>query len=152
MPTRIGKYTIQLQTNPSVLGFAAVVGKKESEGPYGKFYDQCHTDTSLGESSWEKAESRLQNEAVHLALNKAGPKSGDIDCIFAGRPFESVHLFYVRSAQSQHPVSRAVRRVFHHGADTRHRLAVRGIRRGGAGCGGHLLPFLFGGTAVPLPA
>ena len=84
MPTRIGRYTIQLQTNPSVLGFAAVVGKKESEGPYGKYYDQCHTDTTLGEASWEKAESRLQNEAVHLALNKAGLKSSDIDCIFAG--------------------------------------------------------------------
>ena len=84
MPTRIGKYTIKLETGPSVLGFAAVVGKKESEGPYGEYYDQCHTDTTLGESSWEKAESRLQNEAVHLALNKAGLKSGDIDCIFAG--------------------------------------------------------------------
>ena len=84
MPKRVGKYTIQLQTGPSVLGFAAVVGKKESEGPYGEYYDQCHTDTTLGESSWEKAESRLQNEAVHLALNKAGLKSGDIDCIFAG--------------------------------------------------------------------
>ena len=84
MPTRIGRYTIQLQTNPSVLGFAAVVGQKDREGPYGKYYDQCHTDTTLGEASWEKAESRLQNEAVHLALNKAGLKSSDIDCIFAG--------------------------------------------------------------------
>ena len=84
MPIRVGRYTIQLQTNPSVLGFAAVVGKKESEGPYGEYYDQCHTDTTLGEASWEKAESRLQNEAVHLALNKASLKSSDIDCIFAG--------------------------------------------------------------------
>ncbi len=67
-----------------MIGFAAVAGKKESEGPYGKYYDQCHTDTTLGESSWEKAESRLQNEAVHLALDKAGLKSDDVDCIFAG--------------------------------------------------------------------
>ena len=84
MPTRVGKYTIRLQSNPSIIGFASVVGKKESEGPFGQYYDQCHTDTTLGESSWEKAESRLQNEAVHLALNKAGLKSADIDCIFAG--------------------------------------------------------------------
>jgi stage V sporulation protein AD len=84
MPTRVGKYTIQLQTNPAIIGFASVVGKKESEGPFGQYYDQCHTDTTLGESSWEKAESRLQNEAVHLALNKAGLKSSDIDCILAG--------------------------------------------------------------------
>jgi stage V sporulation protein AD len=84
MPAKIGKYTIELQTNPAVVGYAAVVGKKEGEGPYGKYYDQCHNDTTLGESSWERAESRLQNEAVHLALHKAGLQNTDIDCIFAG--------------------------------------------------------------------
>jgi stage V sporulation protein AD len=84
MPKRIGKYTIQLETNPAVLSYASVVGKKEGEGPYGQYFDQCHNDTTLGESSWEKAESRLQNEAVHLALNKAGLKNSDINCIFAG--------------------------------------------------------------------
>jgi len=84
MPTRIGKYTLELNSKPSILGFASVVGKKESEGPLGKLFDQCHTDTTLGESSWEKAESRLQNEAVSLALTKAEVKNTDIDCIFAG--------------------------------------------------------------------
>lgn len=84
MPTRIGKYTLELNSKPSILGFASVVGKKESEGPLGKLFDQCHTDTTLGESSWEKAESRLQNEAVNLALSKAEVKNTDIDCIFAG--------------------------------------------------------------------
>ncbi len=84
MPARIGKYTLELNSKPVILGFASVVGKKECEGPLGKLYDQCHTDTTLGESSWEKAESRLQNEAVSLALYKAGVKNTDIDCIFAG--------------------------------------------------------------------
>ncbi|XOQ47539.1 MAG: stage V sporulation protein AD [Eubacteriales bacterium] len=84
MPTRIGKYTLELNKKPVILGCAAVVGKKEGEGPLGEYFDQCHNDTKLGESSWEKAESRLQNEAVLLALNKAGLKNTDIDCIFAG--------------------------------------------------------------------
>lgn len=84
MPERVGKYTIKLDTEPAVLSFASVVGKKESEGPYGKYYDQCHSDTTLGETSWEKAESRLQNEAVNTALSKANLKSSDMDCIFAG--------------------------------------------------------------------
>lgn len=84
MPARIGKYTLELNSKPVILGFASVVGKKESEGPLGKLYDQCHTDTTLGESSWEKAESRLQNEAVNVALYKSGLKNTDIDCIFAG--------------------------------------------------------------------
>jgi len=84
MPQKKGKYTFELTTHPAVLGYAAVVGKKEGEGPYGKYYDQCHNDTTLGESSWEKAESRMQNEAVNIALRKANLKNTDIDCIFAG--------------------------------------------------------------------
>ena len=84
MPVRIGKYTLKLETSPMVIGFASVVGKKESEGPLGKYFDQCHSDTTLGESSWEKAESRMQNEAVNIALRKANLKNTDIDCILAG--------------------------------------------------------------------
>jgi stage V sporulation protein AD len=84
MPERVGTYTVKLTTNPAVLGFAAVVGKKEAEGPYAKWFDRSHEDTTLGESSWEKAESRLQNEAVSIALGKANLKNTDIDCIFAG--------------------------------------------------------------------
>lgn len=84
MPTRIGKYTIEMGSKPVILGFASVVGKKEGEGPLGEYYDQCHNDTTLGESSWEKAESRLQNEAVVLALGKANLKNTDVDCILAG--------------------------------------------------------------------
>ena len=84
MPQKKGKYTFELTTNPAVIGYAAVVGKKEGEGPYGAYFDQCHNDTTLGESSWEKAESRMQNEAVNIALRKANLKNTDIDCIFAG--------------------------------------------------------------------
>jgi stage V sporulation protein AD len=84
MPSRKGKYTVELQTKPAVLSFASVVGKKEYEGPYGRYYDKNYNDTTLGEKSWEKAESRLQNEAVNIALRKANLKNSDIDCIFAG--------------------------------------------------------------------
>lgn len=84
MPVRIGKYTLKLETAPMVIGYSSVVGKKESNGPLGKYFDQCHSDTTLGESSWEKAESRMQNEAVNIALRKAGLKNTDIDCILAG--------------------------------------------------------------------
>ncbi|HEX3039939.1 MAG TPA: stage V sporulation protein AD [Caproiciproducens sp.] len=84
MPARIGKYTIEMNEKPTVAGFASVVGKKEAEGPLGDKFDQTHTDTTLGEASWEKAESQMQNEAVSLALKKAGMEKTDIDCIFAG--------------------------------------------------------------------
>ncbi|WP_101697235.1 stage V sporulation protein AD [Clostridium minihomine] len=84
MTKRIGRYTLQMENRPTVEGFASVVGKKEMEGPLSEYFDLSFEDTTLGESSWEKAESRLQKEAVTLALKKAGVTSQDIDYIFAG--------------------------------------------------------------------
>ena len=59
---RVGRYTILLETAPKIAGYASVVGKKEKEGPLGSEFDRSYKDTSLGESSWEKAESRLQKK------------------------------------------------------------------------------------------
>ncbi len=84
MPVRTGRYTLMMEHRPCVQGFASIVGKKESEGPLSKCFDRCYDDTTLGESSWEKAESRLQTEAVNEALTKAGVTAKDIDYIFAG--------------------------------------------------------------------
>ena len=33
MPERKGHYTVALSSRPTILGYAAVVGKKEGEGP-----------------------------------------------------------------------------------------------------------------------
>ena len=84
MAKRIGKYTIQMENMPSIEGYASVCGKKEAEGPLGKFFDQTFDDTTLGESSWEKAESKLQTKAVNLAIEKSNISSKDINFIFAG--------------------------------------------------------------------
>ena len=84
MAKRIGKYTVKMESMPVAESFASVCGKKESEGPLAKYFDHIFTDTTLGETSWEKAESKLQSKAVELALSKAGLKSNDIDYIFAG--------------------------------------------------------------------
>ncbi len=84
MANRIGKYTIKMRNKPSIKGFAAVAGKKEAEGPLGSKFDITFDDTSLGETSWEKAESKLQSEAVTKALRKAEISSADVDYIFAG--------------------------------------------------------------------
>ena len=82
MAHKIGKYTIKMDNKPSV--HAAICGKKEAEGPLGKYFDKTFEDTSLGESSWEKSESRLQSEAVNTALDKAKVSPSEVDYIFAG--------------------------------------------------------------------
>ena len=84
MAERLGKYTIVLNSHPSVTGFAAVVGKTEGEGPLKDEFDFVFEDDTLGEASFEKAESALQKEAVTRALSKAGKTPDEVDFSLAG--------------------------------------------------------------------
>ena len=84
MAKRLGRSTFRMDDPPSALGFAAAGGKKEGEGPLGGEFDLLNTDTSFGEETWEKAESRLQLDAVRKALEKAALSPKEIDLIFAG--------------------------------------------------------------------
>lgn len=84
MPERKGQYTVSLSGRPRILGYAAVVGKKEGEGPLASFFDQIFEDTTMGEKSWEKAESAFQREAFTRAVNKAGLSPSQIQFLFAG--------------------------------------------------------------------
>lgn len=84
MSVKLSQNTFKLTTCPSIKAFAAVVGKKEGEGPLAQHFDMVHEDTTLGEQTWEKAESRLQKDAVNGALSKAQLAPSDIDLLFAG--------------------------------------------------------------------
>lgn len=84
MATRVGRYTIRMDQPPSMMGFASVVGKKEGDGPFADEFDQIEDDTTFGEKTWEKAESRMQNDALNKALRKANITPGTVDIIFAG--------------------------------------------------------------------
>lgn len=84
MPERIGKYTLKLQNTPSILSSAAVASKKESEGPMAPYFDVINEDSMFGQTSWEKAESRMQQVAAATALEKARLTPGQIDYLFAG--------------------------------------------------------------------
>lgn len=84
MIKRIGKHTLEFTEKPRVISAAAVVGKKESEGPLSEWFDKTVIDTSMGGETWEKAESLIQKEAVTIALEKSGLEKENIDYIFAG--------------------------------------------------------------------
>lgn len=84
MPVRQGRYTLLLPSKPGILGYAAVVGKKEGEGPLASEFDYIYEDGSAGEKSWEKAESVIHGDAVSRAISKAGISPEDADAIFAG--------------------------------------------------------------------
>ena len=84
MATRLSQSTIQLDKPPAVLGYASIVGKKEGDGPLGREFDLVDEDTTFGEKTWEKSESRLQSNAVNRLLDKTKTATSDVDIIFAG--------------------------------------------------------------------
>ena len=69
---------------PVFLGTGNVVGKKEGEGPLATCFDYIDADDTFGESTWEKAESAMQKQALDLALDRAGMGSTGPDWLFAG--------------------------------------------------------------------
>lgn len=84
MSKKLSDSTFVLTNSPSITSFASVVGKKEGEGPLAEYFDEINDDTTLGEKTWEKSESRLQKNAVARALAKGSLTSKDIDVMFAG--------------------------------------------------------------------
>ena len=63
---------------------AAVVGKREGEGPLGGCFDYVSADSYFGEKSWEAAESHMIRHAFTLACNKAGAAADALDIIISG--------------------------------------------------------------------
>lgn len=60
------------------------VGKKEGEGPLGSYFDAVYGDDTIGQNSWEMAESTLIKNTISGALTSAGKTTDEIDMIFAG--------------------------------------------------------------------
>lgn len=84
MNQMMGKQSIQFGEAVHILSGAAIVGKKEGEGPLGKYFDIVGEDAMFGCKSWEEAESTLQKEAAQLALGKAKVEKWQIRTMFAG--------------------------------------------------------------------
>ncbi|MGI6678819.1 MAG: stage V sporulation protein AD [Dehalobacterium sp.] len=81
---RVGKQSLVFQDPPLIVNYASVVGPKEGAGPLKNTFDLVLQDTLFGENSWEKAESKMLEAAVNLALDKENLTRGDIDFLLAG--------------------------------------------------------------------
>ncbi|MBR5586845.1 MAG: stage V sporulation protein AD [Clostridia bacterium] len=84
MKKHIGNQTVCFKNPPSVKAYYAIVSKKESEGPLGKYFENVQPDPMFGEESWEQGESKFLKTAMQEVIKKAGLTEKDIDYIFAG--------------------------------------------------------------------
>ena len=72
MEKRMGRQTVALSEPVYIISAASVAGKKEGEGPLGKYFDVVLADGLNNEESWEKAESSFVSKGFNLALLKSG--------------------------------------------------------------------------------
>lgn len=80
----IGKNSFKLTKPPTLVAWASVAGKKESEGPLGHCFDKTTQDTYWGEKSWEQAESRMQQIALGILAQKAHMDKQQFDLVLSG--------------------------------------------------------------------
>ncbi len=81
---RIGRSTVVLPNRPRIAAGAAIVGKKEGEGPLHSEFDRIIEDDLFGEETWEKAESRFRYTTPDFANRKSGLTHGQIDAALGG--------------------------------------------------------------------
>lgn len=80
----IGKQSVEFECPPLIVGAASVVGEKEAQGPYGKYFDHVIKDPMAGQDTWEEAEERFQQMAAEMAIEKCGLEKKDIRYVVAG--------------------------------------------------------------------
>lgn len=80
---KIGK-TYIFESEPLIIGSAGVAGKKEGEGPLGADFDMVFEDTTMGQDSFELAESAMLHDAIIRALASANVSPKDVDFVMTG--------------------------------------------------------------------
>lgn len=79
-----GKQSITFENPPYIISAASVAGKKEGEGPLGKYFDMVEEDPMFGAETWEAAESNMVKRAISLAISKADLTTKDIRYMVGG--------------------------------------------------------------------
>ncbi|WP_202711103.1 stage V sporulation protein AD [Sporosalibacterium faouarense] len=100
---KLGSQTVSFQNPPSILSTASIVGPKEGEGPLKDYFDLIIQDDSWGEDSWEKCESKLQIEAVRMAISSAKIVESQIDYLLAGDLLNQIIASSFSARQLQMP-------------------------------------------------
>ena len=76
--------TVFLKNKPRIIGNYSVVGQKEKDGNFGKYFDFAMEEDHFGEETFEKAERKMIEKALLGAIKKANLKKHDIDLFLAG--------------------------------------------------------------------
>lgn len=81
---KCGKQSFLLEKPPVITTWASVSGKKEANGPLGKYFDITSDDAFFGQKTWEQGEKRMQQITIQKLLQKAGISMHEIGLVFSG--------------------------------------------------------------------
>lgn len=81
---KIGSQTLVFNSQPILQNWATVTGPREGKGPIGADFDMVVDDPLLSQSTWEKAEQKLMQYSIELALHKQSWQAADMDFFLAG--------------------------------------------------------------------
>jgi len=84
MQKRLGRQTVKLVNAPCIIASAAVVGKKEGEGPLKACFDYISPDSYFGQKTWEQGESVMIKQCLATACSKAKTSPDKLDYIISG--------------------------------------------------------------------
>ncbi len=80
---KVGK-TYIFESPPLIIGSAGVAGKKEGEGPLKNDFDMVFEDTTMGQESFELAESAMLHDVIIRALASANVSQSEVDFVMTG--------------------------------------------------------------------
>lgn len=81
---KLGKQTVMFKNPPSIISTASIVGPKEGYGPLKDYFDLVLDDDLNSQQSWEKCESKMQEEAIIMASKNADVAISKIEYLFGG--------------------------------------------------------------------
>lgn len=84
MKKYIGAQSMRFENPVNIIGRSSIAGKKEGQGPIGKYFDGIIPDALWGEDSFEKCEQKMYREAVKRAIASAGKREKDIRILLGG--------------------------------------------------------------------
>jgi len=84
MGTKLGKQTIKFDKPVGVVGCYSIVGQKEGNGNFSKYFDYILDDDTFGEKSYEKAERKILEFSIINALKNAKIKPENLDLFISG--------------------------------------------------------------------
>ncbi len=76
--------TFYFKNKPSIIGVSTIAGPKECVGEVGKYIEHKLDDDMFGQSTYEKAESKMLFTVIDKSIKNSNKKINDIDAVLAG--------------------------------------------------------------------